>query len=132
MEYIINTTADAFFNGGYVIVTLPIFDNITFKGWGEKINDEFYKLHVKGTYPRAGTASMNMKPEPNEPEKFNVDEIFKFAPVFFGSAIPALATYDYPDACIRTKNSNEYFSVPDRLKKVIFLQKWFKKFKEIN
>ena len=39
MEYIINTTADAFFNGGYVIVTLPIFDNITFKGWGEKIND---------------------------------------------------------------------------------------------
>jgi len=126
MEYIQNTTAGAFFNGGYVIVKIK---NITFKGWGEKINDEFYKLHVRGTYPRAGTASMDMKPEPTQPENFTVEEMFKFSPAFFGSAIVSLASYDYPDACIRTKESNEYFSIPDRIEKVIFLQKWFKKSK---
>lgn len=129
IEFIKKTTADAFFNGGYFLVTL---NNITFKGWGEKINDEFYKLHVKGTYPHAGTASMDMKPEPTYPESFTVDEMFKFAPAFFGSAIPGLVFYDYPDACIKSKESNEYFSIPDRIEKVIFLQKWFKKSKKFN
>jgi hypothetical protein len=128
IEYIKKTTAGAFFNGGYFLVTL---NNITFKGWGEKINDEFYKLHIKGTYPCAGTASMDMKPEPTQPESFTVEEMFKFAPAFFGSAIPSLVIHDYPNACIRKKESNEYFSRSDRIEKIIFLQKWFKKSKKI-
>lgn len=129
MEYIKITKADVFFNGGYFLITK---NNITFKGWGEKINDEIYKIHVKGTYPRAGTASMDMTPDPAQPENFTVEEMFKASILFFGTVIPILVTDDYPDACMRTKNLNEYFSVPDRLEKVIFLQKWFKKFKEIN
>ena len=74
---------------------------------------------------------MDMKPEPTQPESFTVEEMFKFAPAFFGSAIPSLVFYDYPNACIKTKESNEYFSRPDRIEKVIFLQKWFKKSKKI-
>ena len=126
LEYIKITTADLFFNGGYFLITK---NNITFKSWGEKINDEFYKIHVKGTYPCASKASMDMTPEPTQPENFTVEEMFNSSILFFGSVIPSLVIYDYPNACIRTKESNEYFSIPDRIEKVIFLQKWFKKSK---